>query len=975
MKDDPLKSEAFVQQLRATFLDELHVHVGSLGRELLALEGNDSEEQRAASWMSVFRSAHTLKGAAAVVDIEPIHRACHRMEDLFESYRTNNAPLSAEMTSKLLKVVDAMEEMGMRLRAEQELDGAPLSDLLPELEQIADAAAGGKPIDDACLPPESVLEEQEAVAESDQESNDRGEYEFEVDDPAEMDAPGESTPQAPTSLDINAALLPIFLEELEDRCSRITEDAIAMETADEDEQKSGLLDDLFRSAHSLKGAAGVVKLTPVQSVCHALEEELDAIRAGQATFSTHTASRLLEAVDAIRELGDQLRKGESLADALISELDRIVDAARSAGAPSATDTQSDPSPANRAAALATPPPTQAEPKPPPQIGAPSLPGSKPVVAKTKSSPVTASSLAEHATIRVPAQKLDALLSHSGELLVARNRLAFRASDAATARELALELRSLWRKTEQSMRNMLPADDRDLTSPANVVVEQTGTHLSALTSRLESLASDMETDNRFLNQTCDRLESEVMHVRMLPFSDACGGLQRAVRDIATSVHKQISLKLEGGDVEVDRSVLEGLKDPLLHLVRNAADHGIESPQQRESAGKSASASIIVSAALRGGQVEVTVRDDGGGLDLRRICDIARKRDIEIPEDPREQARLIFAPGFSTAKMITDISGRGVGLDVVQCQVESLHGSVDVSFVPGEGTCFTLTVPLTLTTIRSMLVVASGQTFAIPTTAVDRLVRFNIDDLRSTAGRDALLLGDAPVQVVPLGATLGLPTKGLLAGRSAKGMAIVMCVGDQRVAMVVDDVEAEQEVLVKSLGSRVRRLKHFSGCTVLADGQVALVVNSANVIRSALGQRSFRADAAKEGTVSTKQAQRGTRSLLLAEDAVTTRVLLKNILEAAGYIVTTAVDGQAAWDLMQENAFDILVTDIDMPRMDGFDLTSNVRHSEQHRDLPVILVTARGTDADKQRGVQVGANAYIVKDSFEQHLLLDTIAQLV
>ena len=203
-----------------------------------------------------------------------------------------------------------------------------------------------------------------------------------------------------------------------------------------------------------------------------------------------------------------------------------------------------------------------------------------------------------------------------------------------------------------------------------------------------------------------LDDDVYRARMLPFSDACGGLERAVRDIATTTNKEVALVIEGTDVEMDRSVLEGLKDPLLHLVRNAVDHGIESPKLREAAGKPARGTVTVSAEFRGGQVEVRVEDDGSGIDIHRVCDIARKRGIEIPDDPRQQVRLIFAPGFSTAKLITDISGRGVGLDVVQSQVESLHGAVDVSFKPGKGTRFTLTVPLTLTTIRSMLVAVGG-----------------------------------------------------------------------------------------------------------------------------------------------------------------------------------------------------------------------------------------------------------------------------
>ncbi|QEF98617.1 Gliding motility regulatory protein [Stieleria maiorica] len=1000
-----MNRDQLVQQLMATFLDELHVHVNTLGRDLLALENNLSEDERAEAWTSIFRAAHSLKGASAVVHIDPINTACHRLEDIFEHYRNSDQTLSPEMTSILLKAVDAIEEIGMRIRAEQELDDAPLIAMLPQLDRLAEQVAAG---DTPSVAADQPGDAQEAGAETSRpetsrsEDEDLDEDDFDFDEsPAVADAamtqpPPDSKPKMPP---INQALLPVFLEELEDRCASLTRDTIAIENVTDDQQRETLLANLFRSAHSLKGAAGVVKLGPIQALCHRLEDELESIRGGTCPFTTQTATAMLEAVDVIRDTGNQLRDGVPLdleeMESRTSKIDALLSGASSSdassGSSAADSAQMRPS--------AKPPGDPPKDAPPPEV-------------KTKSDPVStresAPSAAEHAggrkpqpkggretpvanrvnsdpgaSIRVPAQKLDALLSHSGELLVARGRLAFRAKDAAAVRDLASELRGTWRENEQAMRDLgqRVSDERDVANPRRIaaVIEQTASRLTALTSRLDALASAMESDNRMLQQTCGLLDDEVYNVRMLPFSDACGGLQRAVRDIATGGNKKIELKIVGAEVEVDRSVLEGLKDPLLHLVRNSADHGVEVPSRRKELGKPERATITVSAELRGGLVQVRVEDDGGGLDLQRICDIARKRDIEIPDDPREQARLIFAPGFSTAKLITDISGRGVGLDVVQSQVESLHGSVDVTFTPGRGTRFTLNVPLTLTTIRSMMVVVADQTYAIPTSAIQRLVRFGRDDLKSSAGRDSLLLGEAPMVVASLAQTLRLPSKGLLSGKSAKGMAIVLNVGDQSVAVVVDEVLAEQEVLVKNLGSRVRRLRHFSGCTLLPTGKIALVINAAGVVRTALGLKVDNEPATRSAPKSTGRAAAGPdtagRMLLLAEDSVTTRVLLRNILESAGYEVTTAADGQQAWELIQERSFDILVTDIDMPRMNGFDLTAALRSREASADLPVVLVTARGSDADKQRGVQVGANAYIEKGNFEQRNLLETVAQLI
>ncbi|MCS7470932.1 hybrid sensor histidine kinase/response regulator [Stieleria sp. ICT_E10.1] len=997
-----MNRDQLVQQLMATFLDELHVHVSSLGRDLLALENNLSADEKAEAWTSIFRAAHSLKGASAVVHVEPIHVACHRLEDIFEYYRDSDQTLSQETTSILLKVVDAIEEIGMRIRAEQGIEDAPLTDMLPQLERLAEQVTGSDAATTDVAPANTAARDAvvaDSVDEDDDMFDDDEEFEFDESPPNREAEPQETERDAaPKMPPINAALLPVFLEELEDRCASLSRDAIAMESVTDPDERGELLTSLFRSAHSLKGAAGVVKLVPVQALCHRLEDELESIRAGTTEYSTGTATAMLEAVDVIRDSGNQLQSGRELdLGEIESRTSRIDELLSGSAEPAAAVERSTPD----ADAAQTKPasPKPASPKP----ASPKPASPKPVVEATpapvafqppaevgsgektdgKTPPTKRVKADSGASIRVPAEKLDALLSHSGELLVARGRLAFRAKDAAAVRDMAAELRGTWRENEQVMRDLgeRTFDDRDVTNPRRIaaVIEHTASRLNALSSRLDALASAIESDNRLLQQTCGLLDDEVYNVRMLPFSDACGGLQRAVRDIATGGNKKIDLKIVGAEVEVDRSVLEGLKDPLLHLVRNSADHGVESPAQRKETGKPERATITVSAELRGGQVQVRVEDDGGGLDLRRICEIARKRDIEVPDDPREQARLIFAPGFSTAKLITDISGRGVGLDVVQSQVESLHGSVDVSFKPGRGTRFTLNVPLTLTTIRSMMVKVADQTYAIPTSAIQRLVRFSPADLRSSAGRDSLLLGEAPMVVASLAQTLRLPSKGPLPGSAAKGLAIVLHVADQSVAVVVDEVLSEQEVLVKNLGSRVRRLRHFSGCTLLPTGKIALVINAANVVRTALGLKLDQLAASRTSMSSGKQSVAGPethgRTLLLAEDSVTTRVLLRNILESAGYEVTTAADGQQAWELIQEKTFDILVTDVDMPRMDGFELTAALRGLESAADLPVVLVTARGSDADKQRGVQAGANAYIVKGNFEQQHLLETVAQLI
>ena len=500
------------------------------------------------------------------------------------------------------------------------------------------------------------------------------------------------------------------------------------------------------------------------------------------------------------------------------------------------------------------------------------------------------------------------------------------------------------------------------------LQHTAENLRRLEKGLEKVAANITEDAVFLKHVTVPLSDAVHRARMLPFAEACEGLDRMARDLAHSADKDVELVVEGGEVELDRSVLEGLKDPLRHLVRNAVAHGVETPEVRHAAGKPVLARVTVAAMLRGAQVEVSVEDDGRGLDLAALRSAARQRGLPDAADERELARLIFLPGLSTSHTVTDVSGRGVGLDVVKSSVEAVHGTVEVRSLAGGGTRFALTVPLTLTTLRAVLVTAGGQTYALAGTNVQRVVRVTPADLRQVAGRLMLSLGGAPLPVAALATVLGIGTPP--EPREGKLLAVVVAAGEKRVVLLVDGVLSEQEIVVKSLGTRVRRLIHVSAATLLPSGRVALLLNAAGVARTALGTAGVTLQ-----PITLPATAPGKKQLLVVDDSVTTRTLEKTILESAGYEVATAPDGEAAWQLLQERGADLLVSDIEMPRMDGFELTEAVRASPRFRTLPVVLVTGRTSEEDRARGLRAGADAYIVKSGFDQRALLETIARLL
>ncbi|WP_224244851.1 hybrid sensor histidine kinase/response regulator [Hyalangium gracile] len=704
------------------------------------------------------------------------------------------------------------------------------------------------------------------------------------------------------------ALMATFLEELEGHVAALNRDLLAWEKASSPARAQELITSLLRTVHSVKGASRAVSLTLVETACHRLEEVLVALPQGQPT-SPEVYELGFALADALDDARQRLaRKQDLVGSPLEALLPRLAAAA-----------QRQPS-----AVASTPPPAPPEPAP----RAPEPPAA----------PATEAPVAETLPVRVSAQKLDALLSRSGELRVSSLRLEGRAEWVETLREELASLRSRLQGSEEASARRLEA-------------------------RLGQLSRELLADRLALSQAVSGLDEEVRRARTLPFAEACEGLERTARDVARGAGKQVRLEVHGGALELDRSLLQGLREPLLHLVRNAVAHGLETPEERRRAGKPPEGRISLAARLSGGRVQVSVEDDGRGLDLDAIRARARAQGWDVPEGI-DAARLIFRPGLSTASQVTSVSGRGVGLDVVRSQVEGLRGSVDVSFLPGAGTRFVLDVPLTLSTLRVLLVSAGGQQFALPAESVERLMRLAPTEVREVEGRQVWVAQDVLVPLTSLASVLGLPA-GVPRARLA---TVVLASGSLRVALGVDEVLAEQEVLVRGLGARVRRARHVSGAAVLPDGKMALLLHPASLIRIAEGLPHA-------SLFPAPTARRARQRILLADDSPTTRALEQSLLEAAGYEVLACADGAEAWERLQRVGADALVTDVEMPRMDGFALTEAVRTSPRFSRLPVVLVTARDKPEDKTRGLEVGASAYLVKSAFDQTNLLETLRRLL
>lgn len=755
---------------------------------------------------------------------------------------------------------------------------------------------------------------------------------------------------------VRQRLISVFLQELEERTSSMERDLLALEAGDFEEKHGELVRNILRAAHSLKGAARLVELPAIETVCHWMEEILAFAQNGSLTLGQEQINLLLRSSDAIASAAPALSTGE---DPPTGDLDtltvQLLELVSRASVPSLHQFDGDESPSVHA-----PIPSNkiAEaPEPAPNLGA----------APSASVSVTAN----NRMVSVDASRLDALLVQDGELHLARAQAGERIDQLARLHQLLWKANRKHVAVEPRRTRLRPLNGRSTkpdTEPESKSAESGSSFLPRLERELQQLLAGLNADRRAVHKAATALNNEIRNARLQEFSAACDGLDRFVRDLAIDSAKRVQLKIGGGQLEIDRAIIQELRDIIRHLVRNAMDHGLETVEERKALGKPEKGTIEVSAAFVRDRIKVTVKDDGRGLDAQAISKTAARLGVVESEEPEQARRLIFEPGLSTAKKTSRISGRGVGLDAVRVRVEAMRGSINVDYEDQCGTTFTILVPLTVGTIRAILVRAGSQLFALDSAAIRQVFFFSADSITESGGRLAIIHNQKSMPILDLRQWLHLEPNPRQ-NRTDRQLAVELNEVGKDVAIQVDEIVSDGEFLVRSLGPRLRDVRDFAGGIVLPDGRIALVLNAA-----ALG------DGAHEGA--TRQSVSGKASakqrkfkLLIVDDSLTTRTLEKTILEAAGYEVSVAADGAEAWNLLSTQSPDLIIADVDMPEMDGFTLTEKVRQSADFRDVPVILLTAREKEEDRRRGMAAGADAYLIKSAFDQRALLNTIGQML
>ena len=751
----------------------------------------------------------------------------------------------------------------------------------------------------------------------------------------------------------------LFATEAEGRLDTLVDELLELEKGGATPE---VVASLFREAHTIKGGAAVVGMPHVARVAHALEDLLEEVRRERRGVDTALIDAVLAGVDAIRTLiplavagqeHEQVAFDAEQALRIAVGGPPVVDDRAAAGATMpapATAATAAPDAAVPTPAAAAPSPA-ASPRSAPGGGrAPDRTASTPAASPESAPPLPSDSEAapptapagEHAAGEGSAEAHRAVGSAAGHTEPAR----------ATATEM---LQIPVHRIDDLVR---------LIGEASAATLRLG---SALLERLERDPSGL-TEYRDLVRSLNQLQELALHARMIPVMSLAPRLRRAVRDLARDTGKEVRFETRGEDAEIDRDVLERLADPLLHLVRNAVDHGVESPDERRLHGKPVEGTIRLHAMQLGSEVVIAVSDDGSGIDVARVREAAGRTDRSAIEMDDEAALyLIFRSGLTTATKVTDVSGRGVGLDAVRASLNAVRGRIEVRSDPGIGTEFRIAVPITMATLRCLVITAGGQAYAIPLHSVRAVLP--PQPSAQVGGRAMTMLDGRPVPISSLAAVLGT-------GNGAVGPSVVVAGLTRSHAFRVDDLVDQRDVVVKGLGELVPRLPAVAGAGVQPDGSILLVLEAAGLIERARrmdnGDRSQEAagGGGHEETVPQRAA-----SILVVDDALTVRELQRSIFENAGYSVRVAVNGEEALVEISHERPDLVLTDVQMPRMDGFELTEAIRKQPALASLPVIILTSRGSDEDRRRGLDVGADGYIVKSGFDQAALLSAVERLL
>jgi two-component system sensor histidine kinase and response regulator WspE len=746
--------------------------------------------------------------------------------------------------------------------------------------------------------------------------------------------------------DQGSTLVDLFHEEARAQAALLTEEVLALES---NPDGTDHLARLMRAAHSLKGAARIVGRDVIVRVAHAMEDWFVAAQKGASSVTPAHVDVLLSAIDLVTEnatLGEQDVAAWALSHAeAIQDLLQALSIAQSGTA------------LPEVAKL--------------RLKRPTHPASGPGAVTLEAGPAPPDSVRPEtgrADQRIGTASLDRLLGLTSEALVASHMLDAYATDSRSHRQAHHSLGEMIDELRESLMGV-PLDAR-----ARRALHALQRHMTERRDLRHKRDAELSAVSQRLGNVVARLYREVLESRMRPFEEGTVAFARMVRDLARDLDRDARLIVAGGSTPVDREVLRRLDGPLVHLLRNAVDHGIGSTAQRVAAGKPERGTISVTARHGGGRLLITVEDDGCGIDVEGVrAAVIRKKHADVAAaaimSEKELLEFLFLPGFSLRDEVTEVSGRGVGLDAVRTTVHEIGGSIRVTTSPARGTRFELQLPLTLSVVRALIVEVAGQPCAIPLARIRCVLRLSRETVESIEGRQHFALGSRQVGLMWAHDVLGIEAGGT---ESESTAVIVVDDNDLSYGMAVDRLLGEQEIVLRGLDPQLGKVRNIGAAALLPNGSPVLVLDVDDLVRSIA---NLLAGGRMDPLRRTSRDSATKKRVLIADDSPTVRELERKLISGRGYEVDLAVDGMDAWNAIRSASYDLLLTDVDMPRLDGVELVSLVRKDPSLRSLPIVIVSYKDREEDRRRGLEAGADFYLTKASFFDETMLQAIEDLI
>lgn len=973
------------EELRELYKVASEDHITKIEQGLITLEKQPDDIDVI---NELLRETHSLKGDSRMLGVEEAEILVHQMEDILNEVKEDTTLLSAEVCDRLYIGVDAVKKI-----AQEAITGQPSEvntfDIVALLmgadakeESLEESAA-------AELTDTSSLDGLEDL-DWDDFSDDDSIFEL-TDNPApEENQPEESQPvelatAAPEEIGADSESCYIEDSELRELYKVASADHLekiehGLITLEQDPNDVAMLEELLRATHSLKGDSRMLGVAAAETLVHHIEDVLIDIKENNTVLSSQLCDRLYIGVDAVKKIAHEAVTGipsgvstfHIMAELMGAEEDQETStASEQAITEQATTKQAETLHQNDEPQTSQ---TIAEDLPDTSIDwtAPDRTSQveeeiKPVVA-----PVAAKQIE---TIRVDFTKLDALMTQAGELVVTKSQLERRNEDIAQLLSLWDEWNRDFSVNQQLLQELAPKLTPEELEKVSLRDQQEQKYLSKFGNLISTLKNVVLDNNARLDTVTSRLEAGIYNLRLLPLSTVFNLFPRMVRDLSRQLGKEIDFTIEGGELNVDKRIIEEIQAPLTHILRNAIDHGIETPAVRIQQQKVPKAKLL----LRGSQVDnriiIEIIDDGRGLDTEKIGASAVKKKVCQPTDlakmsAQQVQSLIFAPGFSTRSEVSEISGRGVGLDVVRENVEKLKGSVSVASDFGKGCKFQLNFNTTFSSTYVLIVEVNNYPYAIPVDYIEKITQIETKNIFQVDDIPVISWEDKPISVAYLRDILQLKSEDKDNLIKQKNLCIILRIGEKKIGVFADNLTAQQSIILKPLSKLLKRIPNVSGTTILSDGEVCIVLDPKGFFQSS-------SSASEEISTSLENSKKSiNKHILLVEDSLPIRTQVRRILINSGYDVTVAQDGLEGFNtLKSQNNFNAIISDVEMPNLSGLEMTAKIRENSEYNQLPIILVTTLAKESDKRRGAEAGANAYLTKGDFDQTLLLKTLKELI